>query len=59
MRGVRQVFEFIPIEKQIAHAVAESQVAATMAERNSANIDYIAMMTDVELESDEEAESDE
>lgn len=53
------MFEFIPIEKQIAHAVAESQVAATMAERNAANIDYIAMMTDVELESDEEAENDE
>lgn len=53
------MFEFIPIEKQIAHAVAESQAAAAMAERNAANIDYIAMMTDVELESDEEAESDE
>lgn len=56
---VRQMFEFIPIEKQIAHAVAESQAAATMAECNAANIDYIAMMTDVELESDEEAETDE
>lgn len=53
------MFEYIPIEKQIAHAVAESQAAATMAERNAANVDYIAMMTDVELESDEEAESDE
>lgn len=53
------MFEYIPIEKQIAHAVAESQAAAAMAERNAANIDYIAMMTDVELESDEEAESDE
>lgn len=53
------MFEYIPIEKQIAHAVAESQAAAAMAERNAASIDYIAMMTDVELESDEEAESDE
>ena len=53
------MFEFIPIEKQIAHAVAESQAAATMAERNAANIDYIAMMTEVELESEEEAESNE
>lgn len=53
------MFEYIPIEKQIAHAVAESQAAATMAERNAANIDYIAMITDVELESDEEAESNE
>lgn len=53
------MFEFIPIEKQIAHAVAESQAAATMAECNAANIDYIAMMSDIELESDEEAESDE
>lgn len=53
------MFEYIPIEKQIAHAVAESQAAAAMAERNVANIDYIAMMTDVELESDEEAKSDE
>lgn len=53
------MFEFIPIEKQIAHAVAESQAAATMAERNAANIDYIAMMSDIKLESDEEVESNE
>lgn len=53
------MFEFIPIEKQIAHAVAESQAAATMAERNAASIDYIAMMSDIELESDEEVESNE
>lgn len=53
------MFEYIPIEKQIAHAVAESQAAATTAERNAANIDYIAMMSDIEVESDEEAESDE
>lgn len=53
------MLEFIPIENQIAHAVAESKAAATMAERNVANIDYIAMMSDIELESDEEAENDE
>ena len=28
-------------------------------ERNTANIDYIAMMSDIELEEDEEAEEDE
>lgn len=53
------MFEYIPIEKQIAHAQAEAQAAATAAERNAANIDYIAMMTDVELESPEEVENDE
>lgn len=53
------MFEYIPVEKQIVHAVAESQAAATMVERNAANIDYIAMMSDIELESDEEAESNE
>lgn len=44
------MFEFIPIEKQAIHARAEAQKATTQAERNAANIDYIAMMSDIDID---------
>lgn len=50
------MFEYIPIEKQISHAQAEAQAAATKAERNAANIDYIAMMSDIDIDIEPENE---
>ena len=47
--------QYIPISQQIRHTSAEAQLTATQAEKNAADIDYIAMMMDVEL-GDEEAE---
>ena len=47
--------QYIPISQQIRHTSAEAQLTATQAEKNAADIDYIAMMMDVELD-DEEAE---
>lgn len=45
-----KMFEYIPIEKQAIHARAEAQKTATQAERNAANIDYIAMMSDIDID---------
>ena len=50
------MFEFIPIEKQAIHARAEAQKTATQAEKNAANIDYIAMMADIDIDQDEPEE---
>ena len=47
--------QYIPISQQIRHTSAEAQLTATQAEKNAADIDYIAMMMDVELD-DEETE---
>ena len=48
--------QYIPISQQVRHTNAEAQLTATQAEKNAADIDYIAMMMDVELEEEEEAE---
>lgn len=45
--------QYIPISQQARHTNAEAQLTATQAEKNAADIDYIAMMTDVELDDDE------
>ena len=49
------MFEYIPIKKQLLRERAKSAQIAQENAQNAANIDYIAMMCDVELE-DEEAE---
>ena len=48
--------QYIPISQQIRHTSAEAQLTATQAEKNAADIDYIAMMTDIEFD-DEETEA--
>lgn len=45
--------QYIPISQQIRHTSAEAQLTATQAEKNAADIDYIAMMMDVELDDEE------
>ena len=47
---------YIPISQQARHTNAEAMQTATQAEKNAADIDYIAMMMDVELEDEEEIE---
>ena len=47
---------YIPISQQARHTNAEAQQTATQAEKNAADIDYIAMMMDVELDEDEDSE---
>lgn len=49
---------YIPISQQQRHTAAEAQATATQAERNAAAIDYIAMMTDIGIDNDNE-EADE
>lgn len=51
------MFRYIPIKNNPLKAIKKSENAITQAQKNAANIDYIAMMTDVELES--EANEDE
>ena len=48
--------KYISIEEQARHATAEAQLATTQAERNAANIDYIAMMSDIDIDPEEEDE---
>lgn len=45
---------YIPISQQQRHTAAEAQTTATQAERNAAAIDYIAMMTDIDIDNDDE-----
>lgn len=47
------MFEFIPIEKQMKHTQAEAQLTQNLAEHNAANIDYIAMMADIDIDQNE------
>lgn len=55
MEGAR-LMKFIPIEEQARHTAAEAQKTATQAERNAADIDYIAMMSDIDIDPEEEDE---
>lgn len=48
--------EYIPIEQRMLEALAEFEAIKHTVERHQADIDYIAMMTDVELEEDNESE---
>ena len=47
------MFEFIPIEKQMKHTQSEAQLTQLLAEHNAANIDYLAMMADIDMDQDE------
>ena len=49
--------KYIPIKNKSIKAVKQSENAITQTQKNSAVIEYLAMMTDVELES--EVEEDE
>ena len=51
--------EFIPIEQRMLEALAEFESIKHTVERHQADIDYIAMMTDVELEAEEENDESE
>lgn len=46
--------EYIPIEQRMLEALAEFESIKHTVERHQADIDYIAMMTDVELEAEED-----
>lgn len=52
------MFEFIPICKQLIKQRNKAVQAEQDNERNKANIDYIAMMCDVELSEPETMEVD-
>lgn len=51
--------KYIPVSQQARHTNAEAMQTATKAEKNAADIDYIAMMMDVELEDEEEVAENE
>ena len=46
--------EFTPLEQRMLEALAEFEAIKHTIERHQADIDYIAMMTDVELEAEED-----
>ena len=46
--------EYIPLEERMLRALAEFESIKHTVERQQADIDYIAMMTDVELEEEVE-----
>lgn len=53
------MFKYISVEEQLAKKQNEINKVSAEEEKNRADIDYIAMMCDVELESeDEEADED-
>jgi hypothetical protein len=48
------MFKYIPLEEQIAKKQNDIDKVVTAEEKSRADIDYIAMMCDVELDSEEE-----
>ena len=44
--------KYRPIRNKSIKAIKQSENAISQAQKNAADIDYIAMMTDVELESE-------
>lgn len=48
------MFKYIPIEEQMAKKQIEINKVSTEEAKNRADIDYIAMMCDVELDSEDE-----
>lgn len=48
------MFKYIPIEEQIAKKQNEVDKVSAEEAKNRADIDYIAMMCDVELDSEDE-----
>lgn len=49
----------IPAEKEFEYVRAQAEANEKLASRNIANIDYLAMMSDIELIDAEENENDE
>lgn len=49
----------IPTDKELEYLRAQADTHEKLASRNAANIDYLAMMADVELVDSEENENDE
>lgn len=47
------MFKYIPVEEQLAKKQSEINKVSVEEAKNRADIDYIAMMCDVELESEE------
>ena len=45
--------EYISLEQRMLHAVAQYEILYHEMEKMNANIDYIAMMSDIELEEEE------
>lgn len=48
------MFKYIPIEEQIVKKQSEINKVSVEEAKNRADIDYIAMMCDVELETEDE-----
>ena len=50
---------YIPLTDKIINALKKSERANVIGAKNAADIDYIAMMTDVELDTSDELEEGE
>lgn len=53
------MFKFTPIEKQITKIRNENAVLRQRAAKQEADLDYVAMMTDVEIPEEEEETNEE
>lgn len=50
------MFKYTPISKQLLRGLKKNEILNAEAAKNKADIDYIAMMCDVELETTDEEE---
>ena len=53
------MFKYIPLEQQAVEAQKKNGQLAAENEKLKSDIDYLAMMTDVDLDDDEEEPNDE
>lgn len=44
------MFKYIPIKQKLLNAIKQSELAKYESRKNTANIDYIAMMTGIDLD---------
>ena len=52
------MFKYIPIKNNPLKVIKKSEKAILQAQKNAADIDYIAMMTDIELNNESEVEEE-
>ena len=55
-KGVLCMFRYIPLKEQVMEERRKNAVLQAQADKNTSDIDYIAMMCDVELDTDGEQE---
>lgn len=52
------MFRYIPLKEQVMEERRQNAALKAQTDKNASDIDYIAMMTDVELDTDETEEDE-